>query len=149
MKKQTALKWALSTAALLALSTKKAKAVISTNRILKTIRTKESGNNYTAHNSYSSASGAYQFIDSTWNKYKGYLHAYQAPPSVQDEKATLEVQRILSAHGNDLRMIPAVWYVGDYGATHYNWNTIPYSSSGNTLTIQQYVDQWIAFYNSI
>lgn len=42
---------------------------------------------YTAQNRISTASGAYQFLDSTWANYKGYEKARLAPPEVQEEKA--------------------------------------------------------------
>lgn len=49
----------------------------------------ESGGNYLAENDYSTASGAYQIIDSSWGGFGGYSHASYAPPSVQDAKAAL------------------------------------------------------------
>jgi muramidase (phage lysozyme) len=39
--------------------------------ILETIRTFESGGNYSAENPDTSASGAYQFLDTTWDGYGG------------------------------------------------------------------------------
>ena len=47
----------------------------------------ESGGNITAENSSSSASGKWQFLDSTWNNFQGYARASDAPEEVQDEKA--------------------------------------------------------------
>ncbi|MGE3449530.1 MAG: hypothetical protein AB7H92_18335, partial [Microbacteriaceae bacterium] len=55
--------------------------------VLATIRTLESGGDYTARAAGSTASGAYQFLDSTWNGYHGYPQAWQAPPPIQDAKA--------------------------------------------------------------
>lgn len=48
---------------------------------------RESGGNIRAQNPVSSASGKYQILDSTWNGYGGYVHAKDAPESVQDAKA--------------------------------------------------------------
>ncbi|MCU1453449.1 MAG: transglycosylase [Acidimicrobiales bacterium] len=48
---------------------------------------RESGGNIHAQNPSSSASGKWQFIDSTWAGYGGYAHAKDAPESVQDAKA--------------------------------------------------------------
>lgn len=55
---------------------------------------RESGGNITAQNPTSTASGKWQFINSTWAGFGGYAEAWMAPESVQDEKA-----RILWAGG--------------------------------------------------
>ena len=57
----------------------------------------ESGGNYQAENPVSTASGAYQFLDSTWRTmsaragHSGYSHAASAPPAVQDAVAIYTV----------------------------------------------------------
>lgn len=58
--------------------------------VLLKIRYCESGNNYQAQNPGSSASGAYQFLTSTWRSLSasaGYATAASAPASVQDAAA--------------------------------------------------------------
>jgi hypothetical protein len=50
------------------------------------IRKYESGGDYRAQNPYSTASGAYQFLDSTWRRVTGrHDRAKNAPKSVQDK----------------------------------------------------------------
>lgn len=61
--------------------------------ILVEIRRCESGHNYTAQNKTSTASGAYQFLDSTWAGYGGYSRAMHAPAAVQDAAAVAEYNR--------------------------------------------------------
>jgi hypothetical protein len=48
---------------------------------------RESRGDIRAENPTSSASGKWQFIDSTWAGFGGYARASHAPESVQDEKA--------------------------------------------------------------
>ena len=58
--------------------------------ILEKIKWCESGGNYRAVNPASGASGAYQFLDSTWRalpQSTGYAKASYAPPAVQDRAA--------------------------------------------------------------
>jgi hypothetical protein len=50
---------------------------------------RESGGSPTAQNPSSSASGLWQFLRGTWAGYGGYVEAWLAPPSVQNEKARL------------------------------------------------------------
>jgi murein DD-endopeptidase MepM/ murein hydrolase activator NlpD len=114
---------------------------------LATIRTIESGDDYAVQNSGSTASGAYQFLDTTWAGYGGYTSAWQAPPAVQDAKAIEQVQGILDAHAGDVSAVPVVWYIGYVPADGSTlWDTIPYPSAGNVLTPREYLTHWLAEY---
>jgi hypothetical protein len=61
------------------------------------VRKHESGGNYQAKNPVSTASGAYQFLDSTWRTmsdragHRGYGSARSAPPHIQDAVAIYTV----------------------------------------------------------
>jgi murein DD-endopeptidase MepM/ murein hydrolase activator NlpD len=116
--------------------------------ILVTIRTVESSGNYQARAQGSSASGAYQFLDTTWNGYGGYTHAADAPPTTQDAKATEHVNGILNQHNNNVTAIPVIWYIGRVPATDsIEWDTVPYPNAGNVLTPRQYQQRWMTIYN--
>lgn len=89
-------------------------------KILATIRTRESGGNYGAQNPSSTASGAYQFIDSSWQsltaKYgigQSYPKAKLAPPEIQDAVAAKYAQEILAEAGGDVSKVPVAWYTGN------------------------------------
>jgi murein DD-endopeptidase MepM/ murein hydrolase activator NlpD len=116
--------------------------------VLATIRTIESGGDYTVRNAGSTASGAYQFLDSTWNGYGGYPRAWLAPPAVQDAKAAENVAGVLDGHGNDVSAVPPVWYIGYVPAAgSAEWDTIPYPSAGNVLTPREYQTRWLTEYS--
>jgi muramidase (phage lysozyme) len=116
-----------------------------TARILATIRQLESSNRYGVKNPNSSASGAYQFVDGTWNGYKGYRRAADAPPSVQDEFATQHVQNILRQHGGDVSLVPVIWYLGHVPQGD-EWDRVP---RGNSLSPRQYQQKWMAQFGSM
>ena len=88
--------------------------------ILETIRTRESGGNYQAQAKTSSASGAYQFIDSTWQTWQkksgvgtNYAKAKDAPPEIQDKVADAYVSDILKRAGGDVSKVPLEWFTGN------------------------------------
>ena len=115
--------------------------------ILHTIRTQESSGDYTARSAGSTASGAYQFLDTTWAGYGGYPSAYLAPVAVQDARAATWVTGILAANHGAVESIPATWYIGHVPAAgSTEWDTVPYPEAGNTITPRQYVTRWLASY---
>jgi hypothetical protein len=120
--------------------------------ILNTIKGKESGGNYTLKNPTSSASGAYQFTDSTWRgltrQYgigSEFSRASDAPPTIQDAVAGRYVSDILRESGGDVSKVPLKWYTGNIEGT--------ISSSalaGNRgLTPQQYQADWLNRYAGV
>lgn len=92
----------------------------TTAQILATIRARESGGNYQAQSRASTASGAYQFINSTWrsvtrkfNIGTEFERAADAPPAIQDAVAAAYVDDILRANNNRVEVVPLVWYTGN------------------------------------
>lgn len=103
----------------------------SLDAVLLTIRTLESGGDYTAEAAGSTASGAYQFLDSSWAGYGGYQRAADAPPAVQDEKAVELVTSVLERYGGDISAVPVVWYIGHVPRDgSAKWDTVPAPKPG-------------------
>ena len=121
-----------------------------TDGILEAIRALESGGDYTAHAARSTASGAYQIVDATWNHYGGYRRAGDAPAGVQDAKAAELVDHILATHDDDIAAVPVVWYLGHLPADDSaEWDTVPVPHAGNTLTPRQYQQRWLNKYRDV
>ena len=122
--------------------------------ILATIRTLESGGNYTAHAANSTASGAYQYIDSTWRYWATtagvdtarYPTAASAAPADQDTAAAADVQEILTAQLQDVTTVPIVWYLPSALNNPAAMDTVP---AGNTLTPRQYQTKWMGVYQRL
>jgi hypothetical protein len=120
------------------------------DRILATIRQRESGGNYGAQAKGSTASGAYQFIDSTWQgltkKYgigQEFGKAKLAPKEIQDAIAKAYVNDILKEAGGDVSKVPLAWYTGN---TQGKMSASALAAN-NGLTPQTYQSNWMSTYN--
>ena len=111
-----------------------------------TIRFVESGERYDAPPNRGNASGAYQYIASTWNNFRGYPHAYLAPPEVQDERALADVQAILARWKGDVSMVPVIWYYPKAATDPVLMDQVPVPSAGNRLTVREYQHRWLNVY---
>jgi hypothetical protein len=125
--------------------------------ILATIRTRESGGRYGVGPNAGGASGAYQFIQSTWNATArragrpdlAGTSPYRATPADQDTVARQHVTEALGGTDDPAR-IPVVWYVGSFPpAAPYSWDTVPNPGAGNRLTVRDYQSAWMATYRDI
>jgi hypothetical protein len=120
------------------------------DRILATIRQRESSGNYNAQAKGSSASGAYQFIDSTWQgltkKYgigQEFGKAKLAPKEIQDAIAKAYVNDILKEAGGDVSKVPLAWYTGN---TQGKISASALAANGG-LTPETYQSKWMGAYN--
>lgn len=123
--------------------------------VLRTLRIVESGENYQSQSKSSSASGAYQFINKTWNGYKDVWGpsgdfsggAYLAPASVQDMVAKKKVEGILATNG--VEVVGPTWMTGHVpvGAEWDAPGGIIGASKGSNPTPRQYQAKWMKIYN--
>ena len=122
-------------------------------KILATIRTRESGGNYGIPHPIGmpgqSASGAYAFTNGTWRgltkKYgigTEYGSAYLAPPPIQDAVAAKYVQEILQQAGGDVSKVPLAWYTGNIQGKL----SAKALATNKGLTPQAYQAKWMADY---
>jgi methyl-accepting chemotaxis protein len=121
-----------------------------TDAILKTIRSRESGGNYSIHSKSSSASGAYQFTDSTWRSMtkkfgigSQYGSAADAPAEIQDKVAAAYVGDILQQAHGDVSKVPLAWYTGNIQGKI----SASALAANKGLTPETYQRNWMSTFN--
>lgn len=91
------------------------------------------------------ASGAYQYTDSTWSGYGGYNRAVDAPPDVQDKKAREDFQKRLGDYGNDPFKAAAGHYFPKYANDPKLWDQPLKNSKGevipNSMPVKDYLSK--------
>ena len=115
------------------------------------VKKHESGGDYKAYNAAGGASGAYQYIQSTWSSYAksaGYGQyangpASNAPPEVQDAVAKYNANQ-LYGQSKSWKTAAESWYYPAWANDPAKQNSVPYPSAGNTLTIGAYGDQIVS-----
>ena len=110
------------------------------------IRMLETQGDYRAQNPTSTASGAYMYIDGTWDGYGGFSHASDAPPEVQDAKIRTDLQAQYDLLGDWERVI-AAHFAGDSVAAgpKSSWNEVPGYENGGNIPVREYVDSVLGF----
>lgn len=117
------------------------------NYLLPKFRNAESSNNYNADRSLThpgqTASGGYQYLDPTWNNYKGYKRAVHAPPEVQDERMHNDLVQNLQKFGGDPFKTVASHYFPRYANDPAKWTQPLVDQNGKELkgtpTVKDYV----------
>lgn len=117
--------------------------------LLPRVRNLESTNDYKADRATKypgqTASGAYQYTDSTWGGYGGYSRAVDAPPEVQDKKAREDFQSRLSEYGNDPFKAAAGHYFPKYAHDPKLWDQPLKNSKGeiipNAMPVKDYLNK--------
>lgn len=121
------------------------------DQFLAAVKQHESGGDYTAYNAGGGASGAYQYIQSTWSgaaQDAGYGQyaggpASAAPPAVQDAVARHMALSYFNQYGSWKNAAEA-WYMPSMAGNPADQNVVPYPSAGNTETVGSYGDQIVS-----
>lgn len=103
----------------------------------------ESGGNYALASS--AATGAYQYIDSTWASearsagYPQYASnpASAAPPTIQDSVAAYNAEHLFAQYRN-WWWVAEAWYFPRWAGDPAEQSSVPYPEAGNTLTMARY-----------
>ena len=117
--------------------------------LLPKVRDLESKNDYKSDRSTKypgqTASGAYQYTDSTWGGYGGYQRAVDAPPDVQDKKAREDFEDRLNSYGGDPFKAVAGHYFPKYAHDPSLWNQPLKNSKGeiiqNAMPVKDYLNK--------
>ena len=115
---------------------------LTVDAVIHGIMIQESGGDYTAQNSTNSASGAYQYIDGTWDDYGGYEHAKDAPPEVQDAKMRADITASAEHFGGDWDRVIATHFAGepDQEGPKTDWDKVPGYDYNHNPSIWDYVN---------
>lgn len=112
-------------------------------RIMYGIRMHESHANYKAKSKWSSACGAYQYITSTWNDYKGYKTACAAPALIQDKRMQRDILQRYERYDGDWKKVIAAHLYPKWANNKSYWN---HHIPGNP-TLNEYVEGVLKYAN--
>lgn len=119
----------------------------SVDRFLQVLAFQESGGNITAQAGTSSASGKYQYIDSTWRSRASiygpagqYARAKLAPEEVQDAVTYIEYTQKFRSMNNDLFKLAVSHFLPAALTDPTKLDVVP---PGNRITPRQYADKLI------
>ncbi|RJL24024.1 hypothetical protein [Bailinhaonella thermotolerans] len=97
------------------------------------------GGQYKCRNAQTGACGAYQYLKSTWNNYKGYATACDAPAAVQDRRKIEDVLKAWNRY-HQWQKITMAHYYPAWANSPEKWNQKPGPSYVDNPTAWGFVD---------